>query len=214
VWFLAHATEIFHEDILYLCGIDLIYTTYYVFGFLPTNIGHHNALFLMLSIVVFSFLSHMQRIMHTSPWCCSLLQSCSFVFFHYVCGFCCWINWISVHNLHRRCAIQARGINCFPGRKTHIRRTLNLNSTIQNERAYTHRSMNPIPGSIGIRVAESQTDPPVEPYPGQKIRRQIVQEFLYDHIIRSNNIVCVSFSQNFIRFRLKDTSKNLTRFLQ
>ncbi len=46
-------------------------------------------------------------------------------------SFCCWINWISVHNLHRRCAIQAREINCFPGRKTHICQTLNLNSTIQ-----------------------------------------------------------------------------------
>jgi hypothetical protein len=38
-----------------------------------------------------------------------------------------------------------------------------------------------------------------------------VQYFVHDHIIRSNNILCVSFFKDFIRFRLKDASRNLTR---
>jgi hypothetical protein len=42
----------------------------------------------------------------------------------------------------------------------------------------------------------------------------LVQDFLYDHITRSNNIVCVSFFKDFIRFRLKDTNRNRTRFLK
>jgi len=36
-----------------------------------------------------------------------------------------------------------------------------------------------------------------------------IQDFLYDLDIRSDNIVCVGFLKDFIRFRLKDPSKIL-----
>jgi len=40
----------------------------------------------------------------------------------------------------------------------------------------------------------------------------LMQDFLHDRIVRSNNIVYVYFFQDFIRFRLEDVSKNLARF--
>jgi hypothetical protein len=59
--------------------------------------------------------------------------------------------------------------------------------------------------------------------PGRKSRHQIVQNLIRSYSckifymiisIRSNNIVCVYFFKDFIRFRLKDISRNLAKFLR
>jgi len=42
----------------------------------------------------------------------------------------------------------------------------------------------------------------------------LMQDFLHDRIVRSNNILHVSFFQHFIRFRLKDVCKKSCKILK